>query len=55
MLKRYSEDMRNRFIEDVFIVDRVFRDITELLKRCSIKTAMSFFCQHGTEEDVSAM
>ena len=56
MLKSNSEDIRNWFREgDVLIVDRRFRDVTELLNECSIKTAMSHFLkisekQHSTEE-----
>ena len=56
MLKSNSEDIRNWFREgDVLIVDRRFRDVTELLNECGIKTAMSHFLnksekQYSTEE-----
>ena len=43
MLKSNSEDIRNWFREDVLIVDRGFRDVTELLNECGIKTAMPHF------------
>ena len=44
MLKSYSEDIRICFRErDVLIVDRGFRDVTELLNECGIKTAMPHF------------
>ena len=56
MLKTNSEDIRNWFNEgDVLIVDRGFRDVTELLNDCGIKTEMPHFLkksdkQHSTEE-----
>ena len=56
MLKSNSEDIRNWFCEgDVLIVDRGFRDVTELLNECGIKTEMPHFLQksekqHTTEE-----
>ena len=56
MLISNAEDMRNWFSEgDVHIVDRGFRDVTELLNDCGIKTEMPHFLkksdkQHSTEE-----
>ena len=56
MLKSNSEDIRNWFNEgDVLIVDRGFRDVTDLLNDCEINTEMPHFLkktekQHSTEE-----
>ena len=56
MLKSNSEDIRNWFSEgDVLIFDRGFRDVTDLLNDCGIKTEMPHFLkkskkQHSTEE-----
>lgn len=56
MLKSNSEDIRDWFSEgDVLIVDRGFRDATDLLNDCGIKTEMPHFLkksdkQHSTEE-----